>query len=186
MNVKETGARAYAAAKAQGRFSGETSFDGYISMIHSELSEALGLYREGETPAGPVRMDSEGKPQGIAVELADVAIRTMTLATHEGIPLQAGMASLGCDPVNHKEWQKRCWDWSQQTLGPRGNLRFEEELAHGHRLAADINRDRAIVQMAKLMIWVASTAHQYGLDLGHAIDAKIAYNETLRPTQRVI
>ena len=100
-------------------------------------------------------------------------------------PLSLSHGLLG-DPMHHGDWQKRCWEWIQQTLGTRKNLRFEEELAHGHRLAAEINRDTAIVQMAKLMIWVASTADQYGLDLAHAIDVKIAYNETLTPTQRII
>ena len=44
-----------------------------IALCHSELSEALEAYRNNE----PMVWDNNGKPDGIAVEMADCVIRIL-------------------------------------------------------------------------------------------------------------
>lgn len=62
-----------------------------LCLIHSELSEALEEYRDGR---GYTEIyHKEGKPEGIPIELADVAIRLFDLAGIYGIDL-AGAISI--------------------------------------------------------------------------------------------
>ena len=50
------------------------NFAELIALMHSELSEALEKHRDGKPL---IYIDEEGKPQGLAVELADCGIRVL-------------------------------------------------------------------------------------------------------------
>ncbi|MGH7746264.1 MAG: hypothetical protein ACREQ5_16120 [Candidatus Dormibacteria bacterium] len=64
-------------AKAHGWWDGQRNFGECLALIHSEVSEAMEAWRESEIP----KMQVGWKPEGWAVELADVIIRCMdTLA----------------------------------------------------------------------------------------------------------
>lgn len=80
----------------------ETCLPEKIALMHSELSEALEHYRDGLNPRylyyrneadelvpghEATASEREGKPDGIAVELADVLIRIFDLAGRFDIPL---------------------------------------------------------------------------------------------------
>lgn len=55
-----------------------------LALVHSEISEALECYRNGEN-ISEIRIGEDGKPEGFAVELADAVIRILDLAEHLGI-----------------------------------------------------------------------------------------------------
>lgn len=55
-----------------------------LALIHSEVSEALEAYRDGELGT----LLDNGKPEGFAVELADVVIRIADLCGALGIDLE--------------------------------------------------------------------------------------------------
>ena len=55
-----------------------------IALIHSEASEALECYRDGEMEYSE---REDGKPEGFGVELADVIVRVADLAGALGVDL---------------------------------------------------------------------------------------------------
>lgn len=60
-------------ARQKGFHNPTPDFPTIIALIHSELSEALESYRNGE----PMSYLKDGKPEGAAVELVDAVIRIM-------------------------------------------------------------------------------------------------------------
>lgn len=67
----------------------DRSFGDVISLIHSELSEALEDYRDGKS-INEVYWEGE-KPCGIPVELADVLIRIFDFCGQNGINIQSAL-----------------------------------------------------------------------------------------------
>lgn len=64
-----------------------------IALIHSELSESLEHYRNTESYKARgldpnVHTDESGKPDGVAVELADAVIRVMDYFGRQGWDLE--------------------------------------------------------------------------------------------------
>lgn len=76
---------AYANSVAHGF--GMASFGERIALIHSELSEALECYRNDE----PSYYLKDGKPEGIAAELADAVIRILDTCEASDIDLNTAI-----------------------------------------------------------------------------------------------
>lgn len=71
-------------AKGHGWWDEERSFGDIIALCHSELSEALEAFRNGEA----LVWDNKGKPDGIAIEMADCLIRILDWFGNQGIDVE--------------------------------------------------------------------------------------------------
>lgn len=108
MNINELAKEVHANAVKHGFWEKPPSLPEAIALIHSELSEALEEYRDGKPlvygtcAVAPEDCDhyaacheageddpTKCKPEGIAVELADVVIRVLDLTAALGVDIDA-------------------------------------------------------------------------------------------------
>ena len=103
VNINEIQKEIHKNAKEHGWWDEERTFGDIIALCHSELSEALEEYRDGNKirpgePAPMIYYSGGGyvatsttltckKPEGIAVELADCIIRILDYCGHAGIDI---------------------------------------------------------------------------------------------------
>jgi NTP pyrophosphatase (non-canonical NTP hydrolase) len=86
--LNDLGRKAYDNAKSKGFYDTPPSVPERLCLIHSEVSEALEAYRDGDND---LRIAEGGKPEGIPSELADIVIRVVDMACYLGIDLDAAV-----------------------------------------------------------------------------------------------
>ena len=65
-----------------------------LALIHSEVSEALEVYRlKGKDSLKENWFNEKGKPEGFTVELADVVIRIADLCGEFGLDLESALTT---------------------------------------------------------------------------------------------
>lgn len=62
-----------------------------IALIHSEISEAMEIYRDPNHTLTERWYSPTGKPEGFDIELADAVIRILDLAEYVGVDVDAAV-----------------------------------------------------------------------------------------------
>lgn len=106
MNIGDLKQRVYATAMQHGWWDKDRPIPECLCLIHSEVSEALESYRRGERPLHVV----DGKPEGIASELADVIIRVLDLCAGHKLPIEEAIEAKCAynDTRPYRHGGKRC------------------------------------------------------------------------------
>ena len=82
-------ATSYETAKEKGWFDPPKTFGEEVLMMHSELSEVVEEYRKGADVTA-VRI-TDGKPEGIPIEFADLVIRLATVCERYNIDIEEAL-----------------------------------------------------------------------------------------------
>ena len=182
MNLASLQKEAHAIAKDHGWWDEERSFGDLIALVHSELSEALEEYRGKHIWADWRQLHTypNGRPRGVASELADVVIRVVDMVEGCDIGMHACVAEArtkGADDIRALELDS-FGSWIAEL---HGTVTFMY-IAYMRGLYGPSVTEEAwdkLERMTAMFIGqVEVMAAHYGIDLDAAIAAKMEYNQS--------
>jgi NTP pyrophosphatase (non-canonical NTP hydrolase) len=92
MTIQELVQQSYTTALEKGWWDKEINFGEKLMLMVTELAEVMEEYRrDGLSTASMLVIDATHKPEGIAVELADLLIRVADVCGHYNIPLEEAL-----------------------------------------------------------------------------------------------
>lgn len=139
-------------AKEKGWWDSHREWPEIACLIHSEISEAVECYRNGEMAMHVI----DGKPEGLVVELADVLIRCLDYAAH------VRYDDLPSDVVAV---------WVQRTRQSDCSM-----LEYLHTMHTGLASYESATAVALCLRALGECCKKFNLDLQLAVVAKIEYN----------
>ncbi len=184
MNVTELQKEAHAIARAKGWWDEERSFGDLIALVHSELSEALEAYREHPNPLPPydrtftLEKLPNGKPVGVASELADVVIRVADMAEHHRIDVTSYLSgAMKVVQENQRQLQVESFGSWIAELHATTTFAYYAYMRGLNDPGVTIKAWEKLERLTAVLIaQVEVMAAHYGIDLDAAIEAKMQYN----------
>jgi len=89
MTISELQESALSTAISTGRFDAFEQFESHLAHLHCEVAEVGQAYRARRLDGWKAQ---DGKPEGVAVELADVVILAASIAGFYGLDLSAAIS----------------------------------------------------------------------------------------------
>lgn len=176
MNFKDFQKEIHDYAKGKGWWDSPRTLGALIALCHSELSEALVAYRGNDIGPGITQVIYvEGKPEGVAVELADTVIRILDMAEYYQKDLSIWLEVSIEETINKAETYAAVYGLASE------NLTLPDYIAEAHRALSKAYWPGSALDGLYLSCCIAVIAvmsKRYDIPLEEAIRVKMEYNRT--------
>jgi hypothetical protein len=194
MNIEELCKRSHDTAVAKGWYEDDgRSLGDEICLFHSEVSEALEVFRDPSRKFGEIWNSEGGKPEGFPIELADLLIRIGDTAEGRKLPVvrtlcntTIAMLGYGLEDFNTSFRKFFLDEASGVATIPEMLGVIHVDLSKAYENALESKLQRSKKQIAETVAWCLGWAmehagamcRRFGWDLEAAVILKMAYNDT--------
>ena len=180
MTIEELCDRSYKTAVDKGWHDEPRSMGEVTSLFHSEVSEALEIWRDPSRTIDELWESESGKPEGFVVELADLLIRIGDTCVEMKFPLAKLLSNTTISMLGY----------GMEEMVKKSGRTIPELLAHIHVCLSTayecfVNDDgtrsreeQAAAMLAKAIAMAGTICRLNGLALEVALIRKMAFNDT--------